>query len=187
MNRAESIVEVTIIFYDKGCKVRAEEVEQYCVLGGRTWDQASREIPEEERKKTTAIGQMLPLEEQFDTEFTEDWIAFEFCSVSECHESGLDYLVNGCGWEQVLEGCREDLLKLAPKRKDGEFSVKFLTAWELWTSGSHSYFAEDDFDMGVDLMGKIDMGKIDKCLIKPGDPEPVLHPDLKLVNGPIII
>lgn len=166
MNKADSIIEVTIHHFFKGEKYFAGELEELFSLGGKSWDEVTDEIPEAERGPTlNEIGQKLQ-DDRPDCLFKEDWIAFSFVTVAEGTASWpncVEYEVSEIGWEEALGECRDELLALAPKLEDPEKGniVKILTAWRFVTEGgNHWWGGDDDYDCYLELVGRLEMSNI---------------------------
>jgi hypothetical protein len=169
MNKADSIIEVTIHHFFKGEKELGEYLEaELFSLGGKSWDEVTDEIPEAERGPThNGLGQELN-EKRPDCLFKEDWIAFSFVTVAEGTADWpncVEYEVNEIGWEEALRECRDELLALAPKLEDPKKGniVKILTAWRFVTVGGKSsswYCSDDDFDCYLELVGRLEMSNI---------------------------
>ena len=165
MNKADAIIEVTVHYFTKGEKIDASYLESLFTLGGKAWDEATDEVPEAERGPThNVIGQ--PIEDgRPDSVFKEDWIAFSFETVAEGGYDDVNVVeqeVEQIGWEEALEGCRDDLLKLLPPHNEkGNPVVKILTAWVLKSSGSSSCWGGDDsVECWLELVGRLDMRNV---------------------------
>ena len=157
----DSIVEVRAFFYAKGDKVHVSEIEELVSGTGPTWEEATDVIPEEQRDPPfNGIGQPIPDEERPDSVFNQDWIGLSFVAIADRgdgHCSGLEWMAEEAGEEDVFGPFRDELRKMAEEECIGKENrvVRLVTAWSYWTKGQP--LPDDDFDCGVELQGRLDM------------------------------
>lgn len=174
--RIDSLVEVRIHLFkkDEVCDVKVLEDLQWC---GWDWESKIVNAPPPEQKENQA-GQIITVDDIPDGDrvfFEEDTFAFSVCLIGQhSKQTGMDWMVQEDGWPQVLEGCRDDLRNLFGKNPQDHESI--ITAWSFWSHGGQSFY-DDDYECGVDLLGRVKMESIEVTM------EPLVDPTLCTTCG----
>jgi len=122
----DSLIEVYCHYYKKGDKILYEDYESEVWL--KPLDITTKEF---QRSQVTLVSGEKEWVEDYDVIFTEDNVMFEFrvLTTDNNPSSGMEYLLDNCGNEEIFREYLDDFIKYAELLKTKNLTiVKFLTA-----------------------------------------------------------
>lgn len=155
----DSLVEVRIHLFKRGEVLPYQELENLTWLG---FDYESKCTDVQDRSPAEGMEIIISGRNPDDLQVMvdEDMFAFQFGEFhSGTKDSGVGWMVSEAGWDDTLEGWRDDIRKLFGNNPP--YGESIITAWSFWSNGGRGGFDDDSYECGVELLGRVNMASIE--------------------------